>query len=146
MKYHKLYVGSRKSFELKEEKKLLFCRVSKKHTANPCFAVCFILAHGKLLTLSCAKSIDFPCAKKTHGKAWICRLFFLNRVFLSWHTANLLFAVCPIESTRQIMKHTDEFFGSDYKQRAAIVPQTFLSKFGHQMHQKLSWLSQQKHI
>ena len=53
------------------------------------------------------QSMDLPCAKeKAHDKVWICRVFFLSRVFLSWPTAKLLFAVCTIESTRQTMKHT----------------------------------------
>ena len=56
-----------KKFRVKRRKKLLFCRVPKKHTANPYFAVCFISAHGKLLTLSYAK-------EKTHGKACFCRV------------------------------------------------------------------------
>ena len=61
MKYHKLYVGRSKSFELKEE-----------------------------------KLIVLPCAKKTHSKFILCRVFFL-------HTAN--YRLCRVPKRRHTAKH-----------------------------------------
>ena len=96
-----------------KEKKNTLLPCAKKNTRQIHILSCaFCLAHSKLLTLPCDKEKPhgkvWICRvpKKAHGKVWICRVFFLNRVFLLWHTAKQLFAVCPIESTRQTIKHT----------------------------------------
>ena len=98
MKYHKLYVGRSKSFELKEEKLIVLPCAKKTHSKFILCRVCFFGTRQTIDFAVCQRegtrqSMDFPCV-------------FLSRVLLSWHTTKWLFAVCPIESTRQTMKHT----------------------------------------
>ena len=48
MEYHMLYVKSRKSFEVRRQKKFITLPCAKiKHTAKCSFAVCHKKAHGK---------------------------------------------------------------------------------------------------
>ena len=83
-----LYVGSRKNFMVKRGKKIIFLPSVKKNTRQtPFFAECLFLTLGKEEGLS---SVFYL----TLGKAPICRVFFLYRVFLAWHSAKSLFAEC----------------------------------------------------
>ena len=62
MKCQMLYVKSRKSFEVRRQKKIITLPCAKiKHTAKTCFAVCHKKAHGKVFFT--------VCQKKAHGKA-----------------------------------------------------------------------------
>jgi len=103
-----LYVGSRKNFMVKREKKIIFLPSVKKTLGKPpslpsvffytrqtpLFAECFFLTLGKEGALP---SVFYL----TLGKAPICRVFFFCRVFLAWHSAKSLFAECLQKNTRQ---------------------------------------------
>ena len=47
-----------------------------------------------------AKSFFAECQKKTLGKDVFCRVYFI------WHSANTVFAECPIKYTRQSLRHS----------------------------------------
>ena len=103
-----LYVGSRKNFMVKREKKIIFLPSVKKNTRQtPLFAECFFLTLGKPPSLP---SVFFYTRQR--GGFADCFLFdtrqspdlpsvFFCRVFLAWHSAKSLFAECPKKNTRQ---------------------------------------------
>ena len=79
MEYHILYVKSRKCFEVRSKKNLLLCRVQKK-------------AHGKFITLPCAKKTH--CAKIKHMANIAFAVYFSFAVCFCKHTRENAYLPC----------------------------------------------------
>ena len=70
MKYHMLYVKSRKNYEVRRQKYFITLLCAKvKHTAKSCFAACHKKNTRQSISYHTAKYLCLPCARElAHGK------------------------------------------------------------------------------